>query len=47
MKIKTPFQPTAGKFTLLRELCSFNPPHLVPRLARQTGVEDPARSFSP
>lgn len=47
MKIKTPFKPTAGKFTLLRQLCNFIPPHLVPRLARQTGVEDHARTFSP
>jgi hypothetical protein len=40
-------KPTAGKFTLLRQLCNFIPPHLVPCLARQTGVEDHARTFSP
>ncbi len=40
-------QPTASKFSLLRQLCNFIPPHLVPQLARQTGVEDHARTFSP
>jgi hypothetical protein len=40
-------QPTASKFSLLRQLCNFIPSHLVPQLARQTGVEDHARTFSP
>jgi len=47
MKIKNPFQPTAGKFTLLRGLCSFMPPHVEPRLACQSGVENSVRTFSP
>ena len=47
MKKKTTHKPTANKFSLLRQLCNFIPPHLVPRLARETGVEDQARTFSP
>ena len=40
-------QPTACKFSILRQLCNLIPPHLVPELARDTGVEDHARTFSP
>ena len=46
-------QPTASKFSVLRQLCNLIPPqhvippHLVPKLARDTGVEDHARTFSP
>ena len=47
MKKKTTVKPTAGKFSLLRQVCNFIPPHLVPRLARETGVEDQCRTFSP
>jgi hypothetical protein len=47
MNKQTRHKPTAGKFSLLRQLCNFIPPHLVPRLARATGVEDQARTFSP
>jgi hypothetical protein len=47
MKNQTRHKPAAGKFPLLRQLCNFIPPHLVPRLARETGVEDQARTFSP
>jgi hypothetical protein len=47
MNKQTRHKPTAGKFSLLRQLCNFLPPHLVPRLARATGVEDQARTFSP
>ena len=47
MKIKTCYKPTAGKLSILRQLCNLIPPHLVPKLARDTGVEDHARSFSP
>ena len=47
MKNQTRYKPTASKFSLLRQLCNFIPPHLVPHLARQTGVEDHARTFSP
>jgi hypothetical protein len=47
MKNQTRHKPTASKFSLLRQLCNFIPPHLVPRLARETSVEDQARTFSP
>lgn len=39
--------PTASKFTVLRQLCNLIPPHLVPRLARETGVDEQARTYSP
>lgn len=39
--------PTAGKFSVLRQLCNYIPPHLVPRLAGETGVDEKARTFSP
>jgi hypothetical protein len=32
---------------LLRQICNFIPDFLVPKLARATGVQDKARSFSP
>jgi hypothetical protein len=47
MKNQTRHKPTAGKFSLLRQLCNFIPPHLVPQLARQTGVKEQPRTFSP
>src|SRR5208337_1459511 len=47
MKNQTRHKPTASKLSLLRQVCNFIPPHLVPQLARQTGVEDQARTFSP
>jgi len=40
-------QPTGAKLSLLRQLCHLIPHHLVPKLARQHGVEAQARSFSP
>ena len=47
MNNQTRHKPTASKFSLLRQLCNFIPSHLVPRLARETGVEGQARTFSP
>lgn len=47
MKNQTRHKPTASKLSLLRQLCNLIPTHLVPHLARQTGVEDQARTFSP
>ena len=47
MKRKTTAKPTAGKFSLLRQICNFIPPHLVPKLARDTGVEKQWRDFTP
>jgi hypothetical protein len=43
----TSVRSTISKFSLLRQFCNFIPPHLVPKLARATGVENHARSFSP
>jgi hypothetical protein len=39
-------KPTASKLTVLRQLCNLIPPHLVPKLARETGVDAMTRSFS-
>jgi Transposase DDE domain/Domain of unknown function (DUF4372) len=39
-------KPTASKLSVLRQLCNLIPPHLVPKLARETGVDFMARSFS-
>jgi hypothetical protein len=47
MKNPTTRKPTRSTFSLLRQLCNFIPNHLVPKLARDTGVADQARTFSP
>ena len=47
MNNQTRRKPTASKLSLLRQLCNLIPNHLVPHLARETGVEDRARTFSP
>jgi len=39
--------PTAGKLTVLRQVCNYIPPYLVPKIAHQTGVDEKARTFSP
>lgn len=39
--------PTRIKLTVLNQLCKFIPPHLVSKLARETGVEDRSRTFTP
>jgi IS4 transposase len=44
---KNHHKPTASSFSVLRQICNFIPPHLVPKLARETGVEQKARTFSP
>ena len=46
MKKKNQTKPTRSKFPILRQLCNLIPPFLVPRLARETGVEKKARTFS-
>lgn len=38
--------PTRGKLTILAQLCNLIPGHLVAHLARETGVEAKARTFS-
>ena len=45
--MKTQKLPTGSKFTVLRQLCNYIPTHLVPKLARETGVEEQWRTFSP
>jgi hypothetical protein len=40
-------KPTRSSFTLLRQLCNLIPTHLVPQLARDTGVEEKSRTFTP
>lgn len=40
-------KPAAGMFSILRQICNFIPNHLVPKLARETGVDKKARTFSP
>jgi IS4 transposase len=39
--------PTTAKFTILRQVCNLIPPHLVPKISRETGAEEQARTFSP
>src|SRR6266478_1657074 len=38
--------PTASKLTIVRQLCNYIPNHLVAKLARQTGVEEQARTYN-
>lgn len=47
MKKKNPIIPAASKLNLLRQICNFIPDFLTPKLARATGVQDKARTFSP
>ncbi len=44
---KQNIKPTHSKFNILRQICNLIPPYLVPKIARETGVEDQSRSFSP
>lgn len=45
--MKTQQAPTASKLSILRQLFNYIPNHLVPHLARETGVDEQARTFSP
>jgi hypothetical protein len=45
VKTNTP-TPTGAKLSVLRQLCNLIPNHLVPMLARETGVEQKTRTFS-
>ncbi len=47
MKKKNTIIPAASKLNLLRQICNFIPDFLTPKLARATGVQDKARTFSP
>jgi Transposase DDE domain/Domain of unknown function (DUF4372) len=46
-KKKTKTQPSRSKLCAFAQLCNWIPTHLVPKLARATGVEEKARTFSP
>src|SRR5713101_4373922 len=46
MKKKNNPVPAPSKLNLLRQICNFIPDFLVPRLARETGVEKKVRTFS-
>ena len=46
MKKQTQPIPTVSKYTILRQLSNLIPPHLIPKLARETGVEEKVRTFS-
>jgi hypothetical protein len=39
--------PARSKFTILRQICNYIPPFLVPQIARTTGAEGKARTFTP
>ncbi len=47
MKEKNTNLPTASKLNLLRQICNFIPDFLVPKVARQTGVDKQSRTFTP
>lgn len=46
MKKKNKAVPTPSKLNLLRQICNLIPDFLVPRLARETGVDKKVRTFS-
>ena len=46
MKNKNKTVPAPAKLNLLRQICNFIPDFLVPKLARETGVEKKVRTFS-
>jgi len=45
--MKKQIKPTRSKFNILRQICNIIPQHTVAKLARETGVEDKSRTFSP
>jgi len=47
MKKKNNHVPAVSKLNLLRQICNVIPDFLVPKLARATGVQNRARTFSP
>jgi hypothetical protein len=46
MKKENKGVPASSKLNLLRQICNFIPDFLVPKLARETGVEKKVRTFS-
>ena len=47
MKTTATRKPARSRLGLLHQLCNLIPAHLVPRLAREHGVEEKSRTFSP
>lgn len=47
MKKQKQKQPSRSNISILGQLCKWIPNHLVPKLARETGVQAQARTFSP
>src|SRR6266851_556949 len=47
MKNKKTIKPTRSRFNVLRQICNLIPEHEVSKIARETGVDDRARTFSP
>ena len=47
MKIKKQPQPTKSKLRVMEQLCKLIPVHLVPKLARECGVDKQSRTYSP
>ena len=47
MKNKTKTTPSRGQFAVLRQICNLIPSYLMPKLARECGVDKKARTFSP
>ena len=45
--MKTTPKPSRSQFAVLRQIGNLIPSHLVPKLARETGVDKKARTFSP
>ena len=46
MNQSTSKQPNRVQFTVLRQICQLIPPHLVPKVVRETGVDEKSRSYS-
>src|SRR5438093_12682544 len=44
---KLKMAPARSQFNILRQICNHIPPHEVSKIARQTGVDDKSRTFSP
>jgi hypothetical protein len=42
-----PTTPSRSQFAVLRQICNLIPSYLVPKLARETGVDKKARTFTP
>jgi hypothetical protein len=45
--VKTKTQPNRRQGVILRQICELIPTHLVAKLARETGVDEKARTFTP